>query len=887
MKKILPMAGLIILLLTSAACSNNTNNNQEEVSNVTVNGTEITANTQIEAIVSAEIEGPISMKIGADADTAAANEYSVKLIGEKGSIITASNLDKQVTDFNISWEIDGFKTENDISENSYCDYYGSFEIKNTNDVKAVFNLRKNVSMNFFGKMTATITYNGQQITAYKYVTAINNTDIQDNQILPVGGFISDFNEYPNSMIGYKSADDSEKILGGWSMTGTDEGKMAVLENDKDGKFMKVTAATADKSHMFVNKIDTPSSQVIFEQEVRFNNSNAVISFKDEQNVAVAIEYNAATITLNGNPVDNNGKSVEYKTDTWYKIVFSADKTTEKAFAKVYDLNGILLGEVNDVKWINSCSPIYYTIGISDKSIGSVDFNNYKVYYPKADENKSSLTAKDNSLSISGNKTTEITAELKTEEGYEITGKAVWTVVEDNMKDGITIVADSSNSHKAVVAISDRVPSGTATIQVNIGGYVKTVKLNITGTENSNSVSTTNDNSAFAANADIMSFNFGENSSLAGYINVTPESAYTEEKGYGITGNPTAGGTSSGDINSDYLEGKMAFVAKVEPAKLYKVEITYQGELKAEPVNSELTAYTLGSQNTLKKAEYIVPVMDETLELSIASYKDNDTTITPQIASIVITKQAEKEAGEKPSYFAIGDSTLSNNGSWAYYITHNTSEFSDLYELVNFESRGRGGSSLQKYYVNGDFRNVLLSIKPGDIVSLGNMGTNGGVTSKYIENFNYYLDCFEALGAKVIINSYTPHGAVGKYAKYYNSETQVFTSYRTDKYDQIARQIAEERSQNDPDYLGFVDIGNLADAAFNAYVDDYAANSYESRDAAGQAIIACFKDHNHYEGLASVLIDKGYTSADEKIDADGTVDRIIEVITPYINELKNK
>ena len=209
----------------------------------------------------------------------------------------------------------------------------------------------------------------------------------------------------------------------------------------------------------------------------------------------------------------------------------------------------------------------------------------------------------------------------------------------------------------------------------------------------------------------------------------------------------------------------------------------------------------------------------------------------------------------------------------------------MYELVNFESRGRGGSHIQKYYVNGDFRNLLLSIKPGDIVSLGNMGTNGGVTAKYIENFNYYLDCFEALGAKIIINSYTPHGAVGKYAKYYNTETQVFTSYRTDKYDQIARQIAEERSKNDPNYLGFVDIGKLADAAFNAYVDDYAANSYESRNAAGQAIIACFPDHNHYSGLASVLIDKGYTSADGKIDADGTVDRIIEVITPYINELK--
>jgi hypothetical protein len=76
-----------------------------------------------------------------------------------------------------------------------------------------------------------------------------------------------------------------------------------------------------------------------------------------------------------------------------------------------------------------------------------------------------------------------------------------------------------------------------------------------------------------------------------------------------------------------------------------------------------------------------------------------------------------------------------------------------------------------------------------------------------------------------------------------------------------RKVAAQREKNDDNYLGFVEIGKNADAAFNAYVADYSKNGYASADAAAQAIISCFADHNHYNQgtLAGDLMLKGYGS----------------------------
>ena len=168
---------------------------------------------------------------------------------------------------------------------------------------------------------------------------------------------------------------------------------------------------------------------------------------------------------------------------------------------------------------------------------------------------------------------------------------------------------------------------------------------------------------------------------------------------------------------------------------------------------------------------------------------------------------------------------------------------------------------------------MREIEPGDIVMFGNNGTNG-MGSYFEDDVNYYLDAAEAMGARIIINSYTPHGAVSKYASGYHSSTHTFNSYRKDSYDNIVREVAAERAASDPNYLGFVEIGKNADAAFNAYVADYEANGYASADAAAQAINACFSDHNHYSNgtIARELMLNGYGNV------KGIVEQLTEILT---------
>ena len=178
--------------------------------------------------------------------------------------------------------------------------------------------------------------------------------------------------------------------------------------------------------------------------------------------------------------------------------------------------------------------------------------------------------------------------------------------------------------------------------------------------------------------------------------------------------------------------------------------------------------------------------------------------------------------------------------------------------MRLQQQGNCGRNLGIYYQQGKLAEVLRDICPGDIVMVGNNGTNG-MNSTFEDDLNYYIDAAEAMGAKIIINSYTPHGAVANYAKGYNQTTHTFDNYRRDAYDVVVRKVATQRAQSDVGYLGFVEIGQHADAIFNAYVADFKANGYASKDDAAQAIIKCFKDHNHYNQgeLACHLMLYGY------------------------------
>lgn len=937
----------------------------------------------IEPIISAEIKGNQIMTFGDSPDIAAENKYTLTLTGQNGTIITADTIDSRIDDFNIEWDIDGFKTVNDTDK--YCDSYGEFA-EHTNTATEVLFMLRQCDFNFYGKLNATVTYNGETIEASMYVAATGDKSMADNQILPEAGYPSDFDEYPDSLVGYTTLKDTyggnDIMVGGWGMSGSDSGD-AVIMKEENNKFLRINCPTSSKSHMFTNSIDTPQKQIIFEQNIRFNGNGCITltskqpywTDKEGYTTPVTLEFDGTTIKLNGIAIKNNDIDVTVNKGKWYKIVLSADKTTESCFVKVYDLNGQFVGETDSIAWTENSEPTYYSIGFANKQTGTVDFDAYRAYYPAADISTYTLNISQETLSIPNKDTATLSASVKSKEGYNITGAAEWSILEDDMQD-IIITPDVVDSHKATITLGEGASAGEATVQVNIGGYTKTIKLNITdsaesikftssqgslaipldeksvntakysaavingdgmdlnrnvslGIYDKNNVNKYNlpDGISFDAPAGAisvtsaavpcvftvratgessdgkilsrsikvtvhgLSFDFGsgaDESVTEGYTDINPLTTYTVSRGYGIEGSAKAEGTPSIDnAKSDYLSGDFTFKAKVTKGKHYRVKIAFSGDLVSEYVSEALSGHerTLAAEGTthtgytvkteeITEQVYDIPVVDDVMDLKFSGAR---------VAYISIEK-VEKTAAEKPNIWSVGDSTIGNSGSYAYNLARDQANYPEFTALADYHNNGKGSRNLKTYYTQGWLDNILINIRPGDIVTIGNMGTNPGGMSgtQFKAPLDYYVDACLAMGAKVILTSYTPHGCVEGYEYVYDKTTHTFHGCREDAYDSLGIRVIYEERKDDPDILGFIDIGLNADNAFNEYVADYAKNGYENEDAAAKAIMDCFGDHNHYGNggrsqLAGDLMLNGYGTA------PGIVSELVRVLTESTNK----
>lgn len=921
--------------------------------------------TQAAGVARVTIEGEQVMTFGPTTNTAYSNPYKVIAVDINGDTIPDGTAGLFVT-----WDIEGFKTAND-TEGQYCDSYGSFSSNGKEQPNTTFDLC-DVPMNFYGRMTATVTYGGSTAKGELYVAALGDKSQPTGQLLPLAGYPKVFSTYPDQITGYNILKDTyaakqDPIIGGWAVAGSDGGMSATLQKDADGtKYVRFSSTTAKKSHIMSTNMDAITSQVIYVSTLRFPTAGATMTLtqgypmwqsKNFYN-PVTVNYDGTNITINNVKLEKDGTAVTFAKNTWYNVVMSADKTTEKCYCLVYDTDGTLLGSAPVTAWTDSSNPTFFGIGMQNSvATGSVDIASVEAYVPAIDADSYSLTADKTTLSIPNGETAQLSASVSDTRGYEITQKATWSVVEQDMLSAVTITPSATDSHVATITPTADAGAGTATILVNIGGVTKTVELTLTSsaesikfTESSASITipfdasetvvrkyeaivldgngadlgrnvtlaayekdgttplqntsitfdaqsgtltvtgaaqptqvvitasgTNSDNEPIAKSLTVnihgLAFDFGyttDEGIAEGFTAVGASTTYNETDGYGITsGTPTARGAASAtDATTDYLEGDMTFKVKVQKGVFYTVTVTYTGTLTTAYINSDLAGYTLGTHTSLATETYSIPATRDFIDLTIAS---------GAIAKITITKQAPRQKRTKPVVHHIGDSTSANNGSWAYRLASlcNGGSYPDLTALCTFQNNGRGGRNLSTYYTQGLLANVLADIYPDDIVMFGNMGTNG-MGNSFETDVNYYLDAAEALGAKIILNSYTPHGAVSNYASGYNSSTATFNSYRRDSYDNIIRSIAAKRATSDENYLGFVEIGKNADAIFNAYAKDYAANNYASADAAAQAIIACFTDHNHYSNgtLACDLMLNGY----ETTDAKGIVQQLIDILS---------
>lgn len=869
--------------------------------------------------------------MGTDGDTYADNEISLSITGERGTSIV-SNADSRVKDYKIDWEFEGFRTMNGKftgeTGTSYCDSYG--EILITEAAQTAVNFRlKNTSANYYGRVTATVTYNGKSIKVSSPLLLLADTSNDSSRILPAAGYCADYSNYDDALVGY-TLTRNDILTGGWSMSGSDSTSI-VLSKENNMKYLSAERALTGNSSYIYQNAGNITAQTVFAQDVRFG-ADVSIEYgtgKDTTaftSTAFKAAFTNSSITLNG------VKVCAASTDKWYHIEIAADPTSQLCYGKVYDYRAdgdyrseTPIGQTDEIAFSDGyTSGMYYRFTLS-KNREKFDFNNVTVTAPVIEETSVTITAPE-TIAMSENEsvTAEFNLSAKTVDGNKAIGKAVWKIG-DEFAEGVSI--ESNGDQSAVLTIAPTASAGELPINVTINGYTVTKKIKILGTKDNvtfeqaltgieipekgsasykfsacvidgnaekvngrtvtyalynedgtdlkadgisvsegivtvtssaapkkmivkaSSVDSNGNEISKSVKVSVYGKKFVFGSTNAdGYTQVSADDVYTENRGYGIVG--------AGFDNDGYISGNgVGFKVKAEVGNVYSVKVKYEGTIRCEYVNSELTGF-----------ERTVSFLGEdTYNVAVTGDGIMDITLSGEgkISSIEYSK-VERTANAKPAWWTIGDSTVQQNGSWAYTIasssTSDLSKYPKLAQTIStFHNSGRAGRQHRSYYSEGLFNNVLTNLRPGDVVSISGMGTNDSSSSKDTFKMynNIYIDAIEDMGGYVILGSYTPSGNYGMTeGKVYDSDNILFKGMRTDAYDMAIREVYTERvSSGDDKVIGFIDIGKLSD---NLMTNDVRIE-YNNAAAAGKSVsearaaaelkatemMSWWKDYNHY------------------------------------------
>lgn len=300
-------------------------------------------------------------------------------------------------------------------------------------------------------------------------------------------------------------------------------------------------------------------------------------------------------------------------------------------------------------------------------------------------------------------------------------------------------------------------------------------------------------------------------------------------------------------NADYISGKdFGFKAAVDAGEVYLVKATYEGMIRCEYVNGALSGFERKQDSLGEDVFYVAITGDGVLDV---------TFVGEGKLSKIEFEKLERKASQKPALWTIGDSTVQQNGSWGYTLNKTLASYGELNEAISaFHNSGRAGRNHKSYYTEGLFNNVLVGIKPGDIVFISGMGTNDSQSDKtaFKEYNNIYIDAIEAMGAYVILGSYTPVKGG------YDADYLMFYGKRTNAYDRAIREIYKERTlAGDKKIIGFIDVGKIGDImmtndvrkVYNGAVAQ-GKTKREARLAANEKaneMIKWWKDYNHYYG----------------------------------------
>jgi len=324
----------------------------------------------------------------------------------------------------------------------------------------------------------------------------------------------------------------------------------------------------------------------------------------------------------------------------------------------------------------------------------------------------------------------------------------------------------------------------------------------------------------------MRYDLGTGSAAPGYIKVTPDTIYSEAAGFGIDpATPTAAAQIEDNrpVLSDYLyaeTGYFRFRQKLEPGN-YRVKLTFNDpnpnyltvaveNVPTQRFRSEATYDNRIVKGTIaqsKNAEitFDVALIDGVLDIEFIGDLRGTTQYKAFVNSIEISRLEPAAPGGKPTVHLIGDSTVASyavtdiQAGWGQEI----GSYLGPNYIVN--NRAIGGRSTASFYREGRLEEVLLSLKPGDLVLI-QLGHNDGTYDKeerYTSNADYEMLLEEYYVKGVLQRGGTPV-IVTSVPMYGFSSTATLGSYVAS-----AKKVAERTGTL------LIDAHNLALAYYNS------------------------------------------------------------------------
>nr|WP_269636912.1 SGNH/GDSL hydrolase family protein [Paenibacillus sp. HW567] len=291
----------------------------------------------------------------------------------------------------------------------------------------------------------------------------------------------------------------------------------------------------------------------------------------------------------------------------------------------------------------------------------------------------------------------------------------------------------------------------------------------------------------------IAFDFGPGAVAEGYTKVEAWAAYTPESKYGFIDPSKVSGEDRGTadaLRSDFVAVKDAAFAIDLPNGDYTVSLIAGDSSGDTDIAIQAESMQKVQQTSKTAGQYLEMNFDIALVDGQMNFVFSGTR--PVLNALMIKKQPERTAGEKPTVYLAGDSTVQTydpywkpQAGWGQMIGKFFST------AVNFNNQAIGGRSSKSFIVEGRLDTILREIRPGDyfLVQFGHNDATISVPERYASPADYknylksYVEGARQRGATPIL--ITPMGR-----RDFNTESGKF-NVSFPEYVQAMKEVASE------------------------------------------------------------------------------------------------